>query len=169
MTQDRNDLIDYRLRALHSRGDKLEDLAHLLSTSREEIRQRISSFEDRTVVETPIADGDPGTALVEALACGDEFAFFDLIEENQERFRWINPAALNGAEALRSFQAEQSAQLTAGEQGQPSMTECVIVVLSTEPSPMASVELLQAVIPRAKKLVLISTRTALRSLLADPF
>jgi hypothetical protein len=178
MDQDREDLIDYRLHALHSRGDELEALASLAGMSREEVRQRISRYETRDVVEvrvpvsassaSPVSDGDARTELADALRCGDEFAFLDIIAENPEQFRWINPAALNGAEALRSFQAEQVAQLTAGESGQPSMTECVTVVLPNHPSPMASIELLRAIIPRAKKLVIISTRTALRTLLANP-
>jgi DNA-binding Lrp family transcriptional regulator len=161
--------MDLRLHALHSRGDKLEDLAHLFGMSREEVRQRITLFEDRTVVESLVAEGDPRKDLAEALACGDEFAFLDIIAENPEQFRWINPAALNGAEVLRSFHSEQIAQLTADEHGKPSMAECVTVVLSNHPSPMASIELLQAIIPHSKRLVIISTRTALRTLLADPF
>ena len=167
MDQDREDLIDYRLHALRSRGDELEELATLLGSTRDEVRQRISRHGNRP--DSPVTHGDVRTQLADALSWGDEFAFLDIIAENPEQFRWINPAALDGAEALRSFQAEQVAQLTAGESGQPSMTECVTVVLPNHPSPMASIELLRAIIPRAKKLVIISTRTALRALLADPF
>ena len=167
MDQDRQNLIDFRLHGLHLRGDQLEDLASLAGTSREEVRQRISRYDDRAA--SAVSESDARTELADALRWGDEFAFLDIIAENPEQFRWINPAALNGAEALRSFHAEQIAQLTAGEDGQPSMTECVTVVLPNHPSPMASIELLQAIIPHAKKLVIISTRTALRTLLADPF
>ena len=152
---------------MHSRGDELEDLAALAGTSREEIPQRISRYDTRAV--SAVSDGDARTELADALSWGDEFAFLDIIAEHPEQFCWINPAALDGAEALRSFQAEQAAQLTAGENGKPSMAECVAVVLPNDPSPMASIELLQAIIPHAKKLLIISTRTALRSLLADPF
>jgi len=179
MDQDREALIDYRLHALHARGDQLEDLATLVGTGREEVRQRISRYDDRAIAEvkmpssapstSPISDGDARMDLADALRWGDEFAFLDIVAENPEQFRWINPAALNGTEALRSFHAEQAAQLTAGENGKPSMAECVTVVLPNHPSPMASIELLQAIIPHAKKLVIISTRTALRALLADPF
>lgn len=179
MDQDRENLINYRLHALHARGDILEDLATLVGTSREEVRTRISRYGERVEREaamlmwplsaSPISEDDPRTALLESLAWGDEIAFFDTITENPEIFRWINPAAQNGSDDLRSFHAEQVAQLTAGEDGKPSMAECVTVVLPNQPSPMESIELLQAIIPRAKKLVIVSSRTSLRTLLAPPF
>jgi hypothetical protein len=178
MDEDRENVIDYRLHELHARGDTLEVLAALIGRSRDEVRQRINRYDDRVSADTnvpasavraSVSEDDPRTALCEALAWGDEDAFTSTMAENPELFRWINPASLDGPDELRSFHADQAAQLAEGDDRKPSMDECVTVVLPTNPSPMVSIELLRAVIPRAKKLVLISSRTSLRLLLADPF